>query len=230
MFGQGNFIQQSGPTLAQLMDPNYYGAGPDAGVLDFADPFEQQAYQSLQAYVPPPESFYTGELTNAAAGPTPYVPYDADDNARRAALAQEYANRGVRYQFGARDPNAGAVDCSGYICTLNPDNQAVQRGQTAAGIIQELERQSGQLYTGDQLAPGSVQPGMFIGLDSGPKSWDGDRYLGIDHIAQLVQDPNTGQLMVAESTGRGIGVRYVPYAEWYDAQQRVGGRTLYGAM
>lgn len=66
----------------------------------------------------------------------------------------------------------------------------------------------------------------MIGMDTGDKGWDAGRFGGIDHIVQTYRDPQTGRMMVSESSS-GQGVHVTDYEEWYK-KQNARGAKLYG--
>jgi hypothetical protein len=124
--------------------------------------------------------------------------------------------RGVKYKMGSRDSSSGAIDCSGFVLeqmqcvkdAINDPSQisdamkAMKKGNTAAGITQELAKLSGKELTGKDVNAANLKEGMTIGIDNN-KANNNDRYKGIDHIAQVVKDPNTGELMVSHSGSKG---------------------------
>lgn len=122
--------------------------------------------------------------------------------------------KGIKYGFGSRSTSTGKIDCSGWIVEINAGNAHVRKGGTAAGIIKQVSDMTGELLTTLQLTPDKVREGMFIGLDTGVKSWDKGRFKGIDHIVQTYIDKITGKMMVTESSS-GKGVNTSSYEEWY---------------
>lgn len=165
-----------------------------------------------------------------------------------ATATQDAMDRGVGYKLGAKNSDAGEIDCSGWVQELgnrymaqintamgsevfsSEARRAFNRGannQGAAGIIQAVSQYTGELLTNERLAPEMAREGMVIGLDTGPKRWDGGMFKGIDHVVQTFRDPVTGELMVSESRGS-KGVMTSRYDEWYAQQQKRGAR-LYGA-
>lgn len=136
---------------------------------------------------------------------------------------QKAITAGVSYRRGARDPGKGEVDCSGWICKLNP-HPLVQKGQTAAGIIKEVSKATGVTYGNADLTPDKVREGMLIGMDASSK------YAGIDHIVQVIRDPKTGEMMVTESAKGKGGVAITPYTKWYAQWGKSGKVPLTGVV
>lgn len=161
------------------------------------------------------------------------------------ASTQDAVDRGVTYGFGGKNSQTGAVDCSGWIAEQNTalmDNinavvgkdvfsaearQVLKKGSTggAAGIIQAVSEATGEQLSNAELTPDKIREGMMIGMDTGEHGWDAGRYKGIDHIVQTFRDPETGQMMVSESSSK-RGVHATPYEEWY--KQWGGKANLYG--
>ena len=142
-------------------------------------------------------------------------------------------SKGVKYELGARDPNSGKVDCSGWVIA-NTKNAAdnsndpnikdgynlMKKGGTAAGIIQTVGNASGQELTGSNVNTNNLKPGMVIGVDYGSGSTGAGRYKGIDHIVQVIQDPNTGKLQISESSGSAGGIRVQDADTWLNKRKK----------
>lgn len=80
----------------------------------------------------------------------------------------------------------------------------------AAAQIDNVAAETGVLLEGSAVNESNLKEGMIIGIDSGVKSWDGGRARGIDHIAQVVKDPVSGNLYVSESrSGAGVSTSSV---------------------
>ena len=142
---------------------------------------------------------------------------------------QDAINKGVKYQRGSRNTDTGSVDCSGWVLEntgksvagMNDPNATdgynlMKKGGTAAGIVQSVGNASGNELTGSDVNTGTLKPGMVIGIDysqSGANSGQG-RYKGIDHIVQVVQDPNSGKLQISESSSGAHGVRVQDADKW----------------
>lgn len=149
---------------------------------------------------------------------------------------REMMRRGVRYGFGSRGLDSGKIDCSGFVGGTQAEAMEAankqagkeiftqaqidrMRNGTSESIIDQVSRQSGMLLTNQQITAASLQPGMMIGLDTGNKGFDKGRARGIDHIAQVVVDPETGRKMIAESQSK-AGVTMTPVDEWLASNQK----------
>lgn len=139
---------------------------------------------------------------------------------RAHALTLQYDH--VKYGLGAKNPDQGKVDCSGWVVRLqNATMDEINRKagkeifssgdkfspgyDGAAMIVDKAQKSSGVLLEGRQVTASAMREGMIIGEDNGAKSWDAGRYKGIDHIVMVVRDPTDGQLKVSQSRG-GEGV------------------------
>lgn len=161
-----------------------------------------------------------------------------------ADYTQDAINRHVTYSQQVRNSKKGAVDCSAWVTELNRNymdsintamgkevfspqaKKAVLSGGTAAGIIQNVSQATGELMTGDALAPQNVREGMAIGIKAG--KGNNGRFKGIDHIAQVYRDPKSGEMMVSHSEGGNVnGVHSESYEKFYNRQMRKG-RAMYG--
>lgn len=128
----------------------------------------------------------------------------------------------VKYGLGAKDPDKGRVDCSGWVVEMqNATMDEINKGagkaiftkdekfspgfDSASELLRKAELRSGVLIQGKDVTAQSLKEGMIIGEDNGPQSWDKGRYKGIDHITMVVRDPKDGQLKISESRG-GEGV------------------------
>lgn len=155
---------------------------------------------------------------------------------RSHALTQQFDD--VKYGLGAKRPESGKVDCSGWVvhlqnATMDEINQKAghdvfsreQRfspGYTsAAGLIQQSEKRSGMLLTGRDVNAANLREGMIIGEDNGATSFDAGRYRGIDHVTMVVRDPRTDALMISQSRG-GEGVEMIPLANYLDRKHARG--------
>lgn len=176
------------------------------------------------------------------------APQDAVKATSQALQAgtQDAINRGVKYGFSEKNSASGAIDCSGWVAentrnmmeAVNEESgkpiygkeakAVLQKGANggAAGIIQSVSEATGELLGNADLAPENVREGMMIGMDTGDKGWDAGRFGGIDHIVQTYRDPQTGRMMVSESSS-GQGVHVTDYEEWYK-KQNARGAKLYG--
>jgi len=155
---------------------------------------------------------------------------------RGHALTQQFDH--VRYGLGAKRPETGKVDCSGWVvhlqnATMDEINQKAGRdvfspeqrfspGYTsAAGLIQQSEKRSGMLLTGRDVNAETLREGMIIGEDNGRTSFDAGRYRGIDHVTMVVRDPASNALMISQSRG-GEGVELTPLAQYLDRKHARG--------
>lgn len=156
-----------------------------------------------------------------APSPTPAAASDTGMSLERAhALTLQYDH--VKYGLGAKNPDQGKVDCSGWVvrlqnATMDEINRKAGREifstadkfspgyDGAAMIVDKAQKRSGILLQGGQVTAAAMREGMIIGEDNGAKSWDAGRYKGIDHIVMVVRDPNGGKLKVSQSRG-GEGV------------------------
>ncbi|ARR16228.1 XVIPCD domain-containing protein [Xanthomonas citri] len=128
----------------------------------------------------------------------------------------------VKYGLGAKDPDKGRVDCSGWVVEMqNATMDEINKGagkaiftkdekfspgfDSASELLRKAELRSGVLIQGKDVTAQSLKEGMIIGEDNGPQSWDKGRYKGIDHITMVVRDPKDGQLKISQSRG-GEGV------------------------
>ncbi|MEF9419306.1 MULTISPECIES: peptidoglycan-binding protein [Xanthomonas] len=128
----------------------------------------------------------------------------------------------VKYGLGAKDPDNGRVDCSGWVVEMqNATMDEINKGagkaiftkdekfspgfDSASELLRKAELRSGVLIQGKDVTAQSLKEGMIIGEDNGPQSWDKGRYKGIDHITMVVRDPKDGQLKISQSRG-GEGV------------------------
>ena len=145
---------------------------------------------------------------------------------------QEAMNRHVKYNYGSKNSKSGAIDCSGWVMELNKSvasqmsDPSLMKGSIdtmakgaatggAAGIIQAVGAATGQELSGRDVNTQNLKEGMVIGMDhaqGGAKSGAG-RYKGIDHIVQVVKDPETGQLAISESSSK-KGVHTTNAEEW----------------
>lgn len=155
------------------------------------------------------------------------------------ASTQDALDRGVGYRMGSKNSQRGEIDCSGWVAEVNRSlmnnvnaamgeqiysgeaRKVLERGANggAAGLIQSVSQATGELLGNADLSPDKIRAGMMIGLDTGDRGWERGRFKGIDHIAQTYVDPQTGKMMVTESTSRtangGRGVQSIPYEEFY---------------
>ena len=157
-----------------------------------------------------------------------------------AAMTANAMQRGVKYKLGARNSQTGRVDCSGW--TIEMQKQVMQgiqdpaararlghvlAGGTAEGIIARGLKEQGGMSA--SLDPSQIKEGTMIGIKARKGGWGSNRAMGIGHIVTTFRDPNTGRMMVSESTSRGSGGRSgvitTDYEKWYKEHA---GRTMWG--
>jgi len=157
--------------------------------------------------------FVTGDLQKAVGEHTAGIVGDV--NAALYAGVNDNIKRGVK-SGNSRNSATGAIDCSGFVleqmeCVRNAINdpsqiddamKAMKKGNTAAGITEAVAKLSGKELTGKDVNAANLKEGMTIGINNDDAK-NNDRYKGIDHIAQVVKDPNTGELMVSHSGSKG---------------------------
>lgn len=152
------------------------------------------------------------------------------------ALSVQYDD--VKYGLGSKDPDKGAVDCSGWVvemqnATMKEINaksgrEIFERAEFfspgydgAAMIVQKAQQRSGVMIEGGAVTRSVLQEGMIIGEDNGPTRWDAGRYKGIDHITMVVRDPKSGELMISQSRG-GEGVELSSLDRYLERKQANG--------
>lgn len=163
------------------------------------------------------------------------------------SLSQKYD--GVQYGFGSKNPEKGKVDCSGWVIYLqNSDMKHVNEFvgkeiftkkdyfnssiDAASEIIRKSELRSGLLFSGklssdNTITKDMLKEGMIIGEDNGDKKWDRGRHKGIDHIVQVVKNPDTGELMISQSRAGYNGGVTLTSVENYLEGKRKKGTSLY---
>jgi hypothetical protein len=133
---------------------------------------------------------------------------------------------GVRYKLGAKDPNTGLVDCSGWIrfvnkLGFNAVNQEAGRKVFTSDILGMLNTHSDhqvslpgyrveQIISITDIDRLNFRPGLLIGLNNGDYNWERGqgRVFEIDHIVQTMQTGD-GTLYVTQSSSSGDGVNRV---------------------
>lgn len=138
----------------------------------------------------------------------------------------------VKYQLGAKRSSLGVIDCSGWVCEITEAAFQVINSQSGEvvfdtadvralhdhsdGIISNVEKRTGKILKGDAVSIDNLRPGMLIGIDTGLKAFEKDqeRKYGIDHIVQVISNPETGTLSITQSSSSGGGVNAVPLAGW----------------
>ena len=212
---------------------NILKAAGESPVQPVQSPYSPQQQAEIQA---------NPTLQGVIPERTPQIP-----GLNRGGLSSVYASmtadamaRGVKYRLGARNSRTGRVDCSGW--TIEMQKQIMQgvqdpaakarlghvlAGGTAEGIISRgLQYQGGQSVS---LDPSQIKEGTMIGIKARKGGWGSNRKMGIGHIVTTFRDPNTGRMMVSESTSRGSGGRSgvitTDYEQWY---KQHAGRTMWG--
>lgn len=142
------------------------------------------------------EDYDTAVNIAMAADGNPYVsgaPVHQSGNPFHATNNDLYAAskplEGMKYGFAQEGQN-GKIDCSGAVCRM----LGIPR-TTSEEIV--ANSQNFRRFTGDLS---SIKEGTVIGINSGPKAWEGKRKYGIDHVVLVVRNPNTGQLETKQSS------------------------------
>ena len=136
----------------------------------------------------------------------------------------------------------GFLDCSGFVnylmdsaITSMSDEFATQsekqnmkklfgKNTSAADMIKNTAKAGGGLVTGLKNIQDNLVEGMVIGEDWGK---DNGRFNNISHIVQVVRDPKTNQLMIAESSSSANKVRMRSLDEYF--KSRKSARGLYAS-
>lgn len=159
-----------------------------------------------------------------------------------ANLTRDAMARHVGYNMGSKNSRSGNIDCSGWVTEMNKTalqglgGQAranmetiVRAGESggAAGLIKAGEELQKGSIEGAMLDPtsGRVKENMMIGLSIGKHAKG--RHKDIGHVVQTFRDPQTGELMVSESTSKSRiggrrGVITTRYKDWYEKYQNAG--------
>ena len=136
----------------------------------------------------------------------------------------------VAYLLGARHSASGKIDCSGWVgeittAAFDAVNQAAAPDiifhradyrlldTHSDGIIAGIANQTGFILHGPEVTPTALKPGMLIGCNFGDYAWEKDtppRVYGIDHIVQVMRDPQSGELAITQSSHSGGGVNRQP--------------------
>ena len=140
-------------------------------------------------------------------------------------------NKGVQYEFGAKNINSGEIDCSGFVSSSYRSwFQAIGKQAESLGVTSDMTsaltgssemiiEQVGKVTSGilkktvSGIDKSLLKSGMLIGLDTGDKGWDSDRKLGIDHIVEVIQDAE-GKIKIAQSSSSGGGVNVKDFEAW----------------
>ncbi len=168
------------------------------------------------------------------------IPPGMDEDEARDTFSKGFEDalknyQGTRYHLGAKSGGRNGIDCSGFVYKALADSFAKLKGEgvtinpsvlsqldcCSENQIEELNKRTGGGLTGkggDFLAGGrasnQLKAGMVIGVSSGvDKGWNEGRALHIDHVVCTYKDSQTGELMVAESSGK-KGVHASTLEEW----------------
>lgn len=139
---------------------------------------------------------------------TPNNNYSQSSNLQVGALFAA-ANKYKGYKYGLGSNGAGGkIDCSAFVTkVLQMCGVKVSRDTS-----ENLMTRSNNFRVVPRLEEGSLFEGDVIGFDTGRTSFDKGRKYGIDHIAIVVRNYNTGGLELAESVGK-VGVRSRPLSQ-----------------
>lgn len=150
------------------------------------------------------------------------------------AYTEDAASRHVAYKLGAKDGKT-EIDCAGFIekavrkvfddYLTNGDKLEIKHNKNQTHVfdcgaddqISEVSRKTRVLMQGDEVNLKTLKEGMIVGLDTGPVKWAEGRNLwnNVSHIVLIYKDPESGELMVGQSSGTGKGVSAKPLKEWY---------------
>lgn len=155
------------------------------------------------------------------------------------ALVERYTGQ-VGYKRGTKasglNDHPPVIDCSGWTALLLSAGMAAANrnarrplfsGADMAAvhswsdrIIENLERRSGFVLSGDQIAVAELPPYATIGLQQGGGAWakNHPRPRGITHVVQIVHRPGDHAPFVSEAQGmeQPYGIRLLPLAEWIE--------------
>ncbi len=180
--------------------------------------------KGIQPLTGQPQAPSPSQATPAQSAAQPAAPTPAGTQPIALGAAYALTNKydHVKYGLGAKDPDQGRVDCSGWVVEMqNATMDEINRGagraifskadkfspgfDSASELLRKAEQRSGVLIQGNEVTADKLKEGMIIGEDNGAKSWDAGRYKGIDHITMVVRDPKDGELKISQSRG-GEGV------------------------
>ena len=156
----------------------------------------------------------------------------------------KYAMSGKYPGVDGKHPDQGYVDCLGWVATMQNATMAEINAKAgcevfdkselfnlgndgAAMIVDKAQARSGVMIEGKAVTRDVLKEGMIIGEDNGPTKWDAGRYKGIDHIAMVVRDPKSGELMISQSRG-GEGIELSSLDRYLERKQE-NGVKLYAA-
>jgi hypothetical protein len=137
----------------------------------------------------------------------------------------------VEYKLGAKDPEQGTVDCSGWIAFINRiafsevnklagqklvDDRTLGRLNTHSDHqVSLIGYSAGQIFSIDSISTIPWRPGLLIGINFSDYDWEKGqgRVFEIDHIVETMQAPD-GSLHITQSSSGGGGVNKVALEEW----------------
>lgn len=129
--------------------------------------------------------------------------------------------KGYKYQLGSTGENH-RIDCSGFVTrVLQLSDVNVSRAAS-----EELMTRSNGFREVPFIDYTTLRPGDVVGLDASSAS-DHKTY-GIDHIAIVVKNMDTGKLELAESVSK-VGVRSTPLEEVIPRYNRISKRKYLGS-
>jgi hypothetical protein len=178
-------------------------------------------------------SKFAPATTNAASESESLSALRSEISAGIEEYTEDAIRRGVKYGMGVRDGKT-RIDCSGLVFKaaqegfedLERKGKGRGRGNPVTALnncsenqIDAIFKKTGNMLENDEVSVKNLREGMVIGLDTGKKSWDGGRKRGIDHIAAIYRDKETGKLMVAESAGC-VGARRTELGKWLKAMHK----------
>lgn len=134
------------------------------------------------------------------------------------------------------DADPPTIDCSGWAALLLTAGMKAANGVVSPHrfsdddvafidtwsdrMIEAVERQTGWVLEGDEIAPGKLPPYATIGLRQGGGAWANNRPRprGVTHVVQLLQRPSDGAGFVTEAQGwaKPYGLRLIPLADWLE--------------
>ena len=158
------------------------------------------------------------------------------------AYTEDAVVRHVTYKLGAKDGKT-QIDCAGFIekavrrvfedYLTNGEKLEIKNNKNQTHVfdcgaddqISEVSRKTGVLLKGNDVNLKTIKEGMIIGMGTADKvSWAGDRNLwnNISHIVLVYKDPESGELMVGQSSGSGGGANAKPLKDWMQAAKAQG--------
>jgi hypothetical protein len=162
------------------------------------------------------------------------------------AMTQKYDN--VRYKMGGKNINSGEIDCSGWsfqVSKMEMDNVNKIAGKQifsqsdinklntgAVEQIASIAKENGVVTStrNGKFDKSKLAEGMSVGQYKQGNNYSGrtaqidGKQERLNHIAKVVKDPKTGQLMISESHGSGEnnGVTLTALDKWVDMREKRG--------